>query len=104
MLFTLLSIVFTLETENTGGTRLLTTARAAACAIWLWASAQEGGKGELPLGLTLAQYTTLPLLWFSHALGPLPWPLPARTYRSLSSMSPPRGALVVLPRPVLVLL
>jgi len=37
-------------------------------------------------------------------LGLLPWLLPARTSRSLSPMSPPRGALVVLPRPVLVLL
>ena len=37
-------------------------------------------------------------------LGLLPWLLPARTSRSVSPMSPPRGALVVLPRPVLVLL
>ena len=37
-------------------------------------------------------------------LGLLPWLLPARASRSLSSMSPPHGALVVLPRPVVVLL
>jgi len=37
-------------------------------------------------------------------LGLLPWRLPARTSLFLSVMSPPRGALVVLPRPVLVLL
>ena len=37
-------------------------------------------------------------------LGLLPRLLPVRTSRSLSSMSPPRGPLVVLPRPVLVLL
>jgi len=37
-------------------------------------------------------------------LGLLPWLLPARTSRSVSVMSRPRGALVVLPRPVLVLL
>jgi len=30
-------------------------------------------------GTRLAQYTTLPLLWFSHALGPLPWPGLARS-------------------------
>ena len=37
-------------------------------------------------------------------LGLLPWLLPACTSRSLSSISPPPGALVVLPRPILVLL
>ena len=35
-------------------------------------------------------------------LGLLAWLLPVCTYSSLSPMSPPRGALVVLPRPVLV--
>jgi len=37
-------------------------------------------------------------------LGLLPWFMPARTSRYLSPMSPPHGALVVLPRPVLELL
>jgi len=43
-------------------------------------------------------------LVLAFPLGLLPWLLPARASRSLSSMSPPRGALVVLLRPVLVLL
>ena len=48
-----------------------------------------------------AQYTTLPLLWFSHSLLAC---CPGFYLFAPFVLSPPRGALVVLPRPVLVLL
>jgi len=41
-------------------------------------------------------------LVLASLIGLLSWLLPARTSRSLSPMSPARGALVVLPRPVFV--
>jgi len=75
------------------------------------------GKSQLELGLTrvpsaihkrgsmgIGVHYLASSLVLACPLGLLPWLLPARTSRSLSPMSPPRCALVVLPRPVLVLL